>query len=418
MMILLMMMVVVGCSDTMMKEVYEDGKSSSSGGSTLSMMKEVYEHGRRSNFSKYARQAENALQYNWFPDPMQFLNTYQSWNGFDGFWQNGVVLETMANVKAYTNSTQYEKIVHKGLRRVDELSNAYEPEPSYDDMAWYGLAYARVFEVFNYSNNKEFLKTSMDIFDWNWKRGWDTNTTKGSCNGGFWFDNSNVFKGTITNVLMIQLGAKLYRLTGNSSFLERANQTYNFIARTGLIDSSTGVVYDSVDLTTCHADVGGTVWTYTQGITLAGLQELNRTHEAKQVADGTLSHFICSDEDDILTEISCENRTGSTCNEDQVLFKGIFVRSLRYLTDTLLENDPDRARYLTFITKQAQTIQDHSSCVGSKCCSLFRNGPGKHGTTVGGGPIYTSNWVSKTYNCSSPIEQTSALDVLAAAATT
>ena len=292
--------------------------------------------------------AQNALQYNWYPDPLQYMNSYQSWNGFDGFWQNGVVLEAIANVRAYTESTKCDKVVHSGLRSVEELSIAYPPEPSYDDMAWYGLAYARIHEVYNFTNVNKFLETSMQIFNWNWQRGWDTNRT-GDCIGGFWFDNSNVFKGTITNVLMIQLGAKLYRLTGNSSFLERANITYDFVKRTGLIDANTGIVYDSVDLSTCHANVDDTIWTYTQGITLAGLTELNRTNESKHLADGTLRRFV---KDDILTEISCENVTSSTCNEDQLLFKGIFVRSLQYLINALPENSLDRTRYSTFIKDQ------------------------------------------------------------------
>ena len=34
------------------------------------------------------------------------LFTYQTWNGMDGFWQNGVVLETMANCLHYLNNTR------------------------------------------------------------------------------------------------------------------------------------------------------------------------------------------------------------------------------------------------------------------------------------------------------------------------
>ena len=72
-----------------------------------------------------ACQAQFALQRNWFPDPIQVLLkfgpgaedddvmtslqglfTYQTWNGMDGFWQNGVVLETMANCLHYLNNTR------------------------------------------------------------------------------------------------------------------------------------------------------------------------------------------------------------------------------------------------------------------------------------------------------------------------
>ena len=117
------------------------------------------------DFSKETIRAENALQWNWYPDPLQYMNSYQSWNGFDGFWQNGVVLETIANVRAYTESTKCDKVLHSGLRSVEELSNAYPPEPSYDDMAWYALAYARIHEVYNFTNINKFLETSMQVFN-------------------------------------------------------------------------------------------------------------------------------------------------------------------------------------------------------------------------------------------------------------
>ena len=92
-----------------------------------------------------ACEAQFALQRNWFPDPIQGLFTYQTWNGMDGFWQNGVVLETMANCMHYLNNTRYRSVVINSDRQLEDLLLAYGPQPSFDDMAWYGLAYARYF---------------------------------------------------------------------------------------------------------------------------------------------------------------------------------------------------------------------------------------------------------------------------------
>ena len=173
------------------------------------------------------------------------------WNGFDGFWQNGVVLETLANWMEYANNTmyafiqchrfqyqgltfssflliyqllvffrlqdtnlkdpklwtlvfvpifnilpwnhnrfrsrerwsalymyhshtnsqhswlnkgfsvfphfsilfvlsnyfRYSSVVQGSLRDVYSLLEAYYPQPSFDDMAWYGLSYLRIYEV-------------------------------------------------------------------------------------------------------------------------------------------------------------------------------------------------------------------------------------------------------------------------------
>ena len=114
--------------------------------------KELREEMNGYDFNEEAIRAQNALQFNWYPDPLQYMNSYQSWNGFDGFWQNGVVLEAIANVRAYTESTKCDKVVHSGLRSVEELSIAYPPEPSYDDMAWYVVfeREAREFQFFSH----------------------------------------------------------------------------------------------------------------------------------------------------------------------------------------------------------------------------------------------------------------------------
>ena len=77
------------------------------------------------------------------PGTAQGLFTYQTWNGMDGFWQNGVVVETLANCMHYLNNTRYRSVVTGSARTLDQLLLAYGPQPSFDDMAWYGLAYTR-----------------------------------------------------------------------------------------------------------------------------------------------------------------------------------------------------------------------------------------------------------------------------------
>ena len=52
---------------------------------------------------------------------------------------------------------------------------AYAPQPSYDDMAWYGLAFARIHELFHLEG---FLRVAVDIFQWCWNNGWDKSGTK------------------------------------------------------------------------------------------------------------------------------------------------------------------------------------------------------------------------------------------------
>ena len=76
---------------------------------------------------------------------------------------------------------RYYSAVINSDRSVKELLLAYGPQPSFDDMAWYGLAYARIFET---TGLVKFLELSSKIFNWVWEQGWDTDV----CGGGVWFD--------------------------------------------------------------------------------------------------------------------------------------------------------------------------------------------------------------------------------------
>jgi predicted alpha-1,6-mannanase (GH76 family) len=89
---------------------------------------------------------------------------------------------------------------------LDQLLLAYYPQPSFDDMAWYSLAYARVYEA--NKTNTDFFRVSKDIFEWMWTHGWD----ESACGGGVWFDQTQQGKETIENAQMFQLGLKLGRL--------------------------------------------------------------------------------------------------------------------------------------------------------------------------------------------------------------
>ena len=42
---------------------------------------------------------------------MTNLNCLQTWNGMDGFWQNGIVLETLTNTMKFGNHSRYFSVV-------------------------------------------------------------------------------------------------------------------------------------------------------------------------------------------------------------------------------------------------------------------------------------------------------------------
>ena len=89
------------------------------------------------------------------------------------------------------------------LREVYELAEAYAPFPSFDDMAWYALAYTRVHELYQLEG---FLRVAKDIFHWCWTKGWDRYS---DC-GGIWFDqNQGVSK---FNFLLFLFPTEIYSI--------------------------------------------------------------------------------------------------------------------------------------------------------------------------------------------------------------
>ena len=62
------------------------------------------------------------------------------------------------------------------MRELSDLLLAYAPQPSFDDMAWFALAYARVYETDK--TLIDFFRVSKDIYHWIWINGWDETGTE------------------------------------------------------------------------------------------------------------------------------------------------------------------------------------------------------------------------------------------------
>ena len=109
------------------------------------------------------------------------------------------------------------------------------------------------------------------------------------------------------------------------------------------------------------ANNGQTTWTYNQGVILSGLGLLyNATRNAtlieiaQKIADATIEHLTYPD--GILKE-PCE----PSCDNDQKLFKGIFMRHLAYLLPYV--TDPVHIHnYTSFIARNAVSVWTTEQC--------------------------------------------------------
>lgn len=349
-----------------------------------------------------ACQTLDAFQNNWFPSPIAGLFTYLDWNGFTGFWQNGAVLQPLVDYIRYTNSTRYRKTLLSSWRPIIALKNAYAT-PSCDDELWFGLSFASIYDL---TGEKLFLETAQDVFNMTWDSCWDTDN---NCNAGWYFGGGKYKKITITNSQGLLLSAQLYRFTNNVDYLKKSLQTLNYFTTNQILNLTTYLVSDRLNLTSCQPDMRQNL-TYNAGVLMGGLIELFKgTHNetylemAHKIATAMVWH---SSFNGIFTEYcdfdqNCEN------DGDAKMFKGIFLAHLRHLLD--YSNSSQAYLYRSWIQYNINNVLRNAKCTSevSKCNINFIDGKPK---VLLMGPIWNENWHGP-FVIGGPQQQTSVLSL-------
>jgi len=194
------------------------------------------------------------------------------------------------------------------------------PNPPPGDYQWLALAQA----VFNRQAGR-----------------WDTH----NCGGGLrWqfnpLNNGWTEKNTISNGCFFQLAARLARYTGNDTYANWANISYDWLVSSHLIGSDYSV-YDSVGFTdtTCDTVPGQLQWSYNIGTMIAGSAFMyNYTNGSSlwgERLQGYLNHtqivfFPSEYGGNTMMEYACE--PPNTCNTDQRSFKAYLSRWLAVTT--------------------------------------------------------------------------------------
>jgi predicted alpha-1,6-mannanase (GH76 family) len=290
--------------------------------------------------------AADALMYSYDPNTAWWPS---SW------WNSAATLTTLIDYMKTTGDHKYLWVVDRtfqvnkgtfaaGVKSSDAIEGNFESR-AIDDTEWWGIAWMDAYDL---TGNQTYLTMAVTIASYVYGY-WDT-----TCGGGVWWDRERTYKNAVTNGLWIKLTAGLHnRISGDSTWLSRAQAGWTWFAGSGMINSS-NLVNDGLTTSTCQNN-GSTVWSYNQGLAIGAAVELYRATgnatlltTAQHLADaGTTASALVSN--GILTE-SCDATTTS-CDDNQKQFKGVFMRYLSDLTAVT-----GSTTYRTFIQRQTDTL--------------------------------------------------------------
>ena len=288
-------------------------------------------------------------------------------------WQSANTIETLANLalahrpRNGTLVAQVRSVIAQAYTLTGGLPTDDE---KYDDMGWWALAWARCFAL---TGNRTYLDRAETLFDVISRGGWSDSP----CGGGAVWGPADAYKNAITNELLLAQAATLATLVeaqhpggGHSSRAEQqrtrtaayytgwARKVWSWFNASGLIGqqgATAGLVNDGLTVVTANATGGGgggqcannrdVCWTYNQGVALGGLGALAAgggaasaardasalLGAAAALANATTRAGSPLSPGGVLRE-SCEDRG---CDQDQQIFKGIFVRHAWYLCAAL-----------------------------------------------------------------------------------
>jgi hypothetical protein len=200
----------------------------------------------------------------------------------------------------------------------------------YDDNEWVGIELARVYKSRHEAALLEKAEQIMQFV----MAGWSTNP-KLACPGGVPFSDapSNTDRNTVTDGPAAELGVQLYRITGNVTYLQFAQQAYEWV-RTCL-RAPNELYYDHIRL---HGVVDPTEWSYNQGTMIgAGVLLYQATgnsgylYQARQTAKAALSYFT-------IPRLLSENP----------FFVSVYFRNLMYL-DSVTHDPPGATLAQTYV---------------------------------------------------------------------
>ncbi|KAL7627935.1 hypothetical protein AAE478_002130 [Parahypoxylon ruwenzoriense] len=254
-------------------------------------------------------------------------------------WTGGVLWNTLLDYRARSGDTKFDSLISQGLLwqkgpHNDYLAPNWTASTGNDDQAMWALAALSADETgFQEpsSSQPQWLTLAKNVFD---EQSTDARRADdGKCEGLLrWqlFPSNNGYNyiNAISNIAYLNLGARLALATGNKTYSDLAEDTYELLTDVGFVTKDFNV-YDGAQVDNCDS-INKVQFTYSSGMLLHGFAALyNQTGDGdwKEAVDGLTNRILeLFFPDGVAIEVPCEE--AGTCNTDMTFLKGILHRSL------------------------------------------------------------------------------------------
>ncbi|KAI9838499.1 MAG: hydrolase 76 protein [Sclerophora amabilis] len=256
------------------------------------------------------------------------------------WWESGAMWGAMVDYYRFTNDSTYNNVTTEGLLSQigpadDFMVPAQRTTEGNDDQAFWGFAAMSAAEQ-DYeptpSGTPSWLQLVINLWNTQVPR-WDTS----SCGGGFKWqifkENKGYnYKNSISNGAFFLLAARLARYTGNQTYVDWAEKSWDWSSEIGLIDKDYSVFDGADDKLNCSS-LDHTEYSYNNAVYLYGAAVLyNYTNGSSIWEERTTGMLNASalffdpyrNATNIMYESACEET--STCNTDAQSFKAYLSR--------------------------------------------------------------------------------------------
>ncbi|KAM0250921.1 hypothetical protein ACHAQJ_008417 [Trichoderma viride] len=253
------------------------------------------------------------------------------------WWEAGAMFGTLIDYWYLTNDSTYNDLVIQGIQWQTGPADDFQPPNvtlslGNDDQGFWGMTAMLAAEE-NFPNPPSdrpgWLALAQGVFNTQASPERHDDT----CGGGLRWqipisNNGYSYKNSIANGCFFNLGARLARYTGNTTYLDWAEKTWNWLEGVGFLDSDTYAIYDGADVSNNCTQINKAEFSYNNAVWILGAAYMyNHTKSdtwktrVEKLMDHGLETFFVKN---IAYEPSCEG--AGTCSTDMLSFKGYLHR--------------------------------------------------------------------------------------------